>query len=173
MIAGGEQPESRLERRVVVAAVGSELRRDDGAGAAVLAELRARPVGEAVVLGCLGSPFDLIGLWDGAELAVVVDAVRTGGEPGGVHVLELGADAPEAAPAVSSHGPGVAEVLRLAGVLGTAPARVVLVGIEGADFGRGVGLSEPARRGVGPAADAVSGLLGAVPAGPPRSDDWP
>jgi len=164
----------RRRGRPVVASVGSELRRDDGAGPTVLAELRARGDGTAALLGCLGSPFDLLGFWDGAELAVIVDAVRTGGAPGDVHVLELGAGAEASAPrTVSSHGAGVCEVLRLARAMGTAPVRTVLVGIEGSDFGHGAGLSEPVRRGVGPAADLVAGLLMAVPAGSPRRDDRP
>jgi len=41
----------------------------------------------------------------------------------------------------STHGIGVAGVLRLARALDRAPRRVVVVGIEGEDFGRGTGLS--------------------------------
>ena len=61
--------------------------------------------------------------------------------------------------AVSSHGGEPAELLRLAGTLGTAPGRVVLVGIEGSDYGHGAGLSEPARRGVAQAAEVVGQML--------------
>ena len=41
----------------------------------------------------------------------------------------------------STHGIGLAGVLRLARAVGHAPGRVVVVGIEGDDFGRGPGLS--------------------------------
>ncbi len=155
--------DTRHDRRVVVACLGNELRRDDGAGPAVLAELGAGPdMGAAPSCRRLGSPYDLLGFWDRAELAVVVDAVQAGGQPGRVCVLELGGAGEGGTRAVSSHGPGMAEVLRLARVLDTAPGRVVVVGIEGDDFGHGAGLSEPVLRGVGAAAGAVRALLRTV-----------
>ena len=73
---------------VVVAGLGSEFRRDDGAGPLV----RARAVHEAGVgrdIGPISDPLDLLGVWDGADLVVVVDAVRSGAPPGTVQVVEL------------------------------------------------------------------------------------
>jgi len=150
----------RAGPRVVVAAVGCEVRRDDGAGPAVLAQLRGKAA-SVELLGPLASPLDLLGAWDGADLAVVVDAVRADGHPGAVHVVELG---PEGAPGgsappghrASSHGLGVVEALRLSRVLGTAPERVVLVGVAGRDFGPGIGLSPPVTDAVALAADLVT-----------------
>jgi hydrogenase maturation protease len=147
---------------VVVAAVGNVLRRDDGAGPAVLERLRGE-LGDAEVLGALGSPLDLLGAWDGAELAIVVDAVGGGEGSGKVHVVELGGeDSPDVptrrAARPSSHGVGVPETLRLARVLGSAPARVVLVGIGGDSFGEGVGLSPSVSDAVERAAQVVAEL---------------
>ena len=84
-------------RRVVVVAMGNEYRRDDGAGLAVVRSVRPRlgelstPEVDAVGIGPFGDPLDLLGQWDDAALAVVVDAVRTGAPPGTVVVVELGA----------------------------------------------------------------------------------
>jgi hydrogenase maturation protease len=156
-------------RRVVIAAVGCEFRRDDGAGPAVLDRLRGG-AGGAEVLGTLASPLDLLGAWDGAELAIVVDAVAGGAEPGELHVVEvdLGAS-PDAyarpASRASSHGLGVIEVLLLARAQGSAPARVVLVGIGGEDFSEGVGLSPCVSGVVERTARIVAELAGAAPAG--------
>ena len=72
-----------------MAAVGCEFRRDDGVGPAVLARVRGA-LGDAEMLGPLTSPLQLLGAWDGAGLAVVVDAVRGGDAPGTVRVVELG-----------------------------------------------------------------------------------
>ncbi len=146
--------------RVVVASVGCELHRDDGAGPAVLARARDR-LDEVDVLGPLATPLHLIGAWDGADVAIVVDAV-SGGEPGTVRVVELDlASPPEAAAravpgsGTSSHGFGVIDAVRLANVLGSAPARVVLIGVTGEDFGAGLGLSPPVRSAVERAAGLV------------------
>lgn len=130
---------------VVVAGLGSEYRRDDGAGLLVA----ARAVEEAGVgrdIGPMTDPLDLLGVWDGAGLAVVVDAVRSGAAPGTVHVVELTDGAGGGVPAdrsatTTTHGIGLASVLRLARAVGNAPDRVVVVGVEGEDFGRGTGLS--------------------------------
>ncbi|MGD0747909.1 MAG: hydrogenase maturation protease [Acidimicrobiales bacterium] len=148
---------------VVIAAVGNPLRRDDGAGPAVLEQLRGE-LGDALVLGALASPLDLLGAWDGAGLAVVVDAVGGDVVPGEVRVVEVDLRDPQGAPTrtaatASSHGLGVSEALRLALALGSMPARVVLVGIGGDDFGEGVGLSPSVSAAVERAAQVVTGLV--------------
>ncbi len=156
-------------RRNVVAAVGCEYRRDDGAGPAVLDRLRGQLEGTDV-LGPLASPLDLLGAWDGAQLAVVVDAAGGAAEPGDLYVVEVEVAASPGAsvvlgPRPSSHGFGVVEVLRLARVLGSAPERVVLVGVCGEDFGPGVGLSPRVSEAVGRAARLVAELVGSAAAG--------
>lgn len=149
---------------IVVAGIGSEHRRDDGAGPRVAA-LASEEAG-VTDLGPLGDPLDLLGQWDGAALAVVVDAVRSGAAPGTVRLVELAAAAPQgparpAAPAAatSTHGIGLDGVLRLAAELGRAPRRVVVVGIEGEDFGRGVGFSPAVAAAVPRAVAMVRALV--------------
>jgi hydrogenase maturation protease len=145
----------------VVAAVGNELRRDDGVGPAVLTRLGAR-LEAAAVLPLLASPLGLLGAWDGASLAVVVDAARVSDvEPGAVTVTELGADPGRVRCAsVTTHGYGVVDALRLARALGTAPDRVVVVAVAGEDFGLGPGLSPSVANAVCEAARVVEELAG-------------
>jgi len=155
--------------RVVVAGMGSEYRRDDGAGPAVVEQVVrdiARGGGgrgpEPIAVGPFGDPLDLLGSWDGASLAVVVDATRSGAPAGTVRVYDLDAHpAPErpGTPA-STHGLGVLGALHLARAVGTAPDRVLAVGIEGADFGPGVGLTPAVQRSVPLAARRVLELVG-------------
>jgi hydrogenase maturation protease len=135
--------------RVVLAGFGSEYRLDDGVGplVAALAELES----EARDVGPLSDPLDLLGHWNGAELVIVIDAVRSGVAPGTVRVVELDVgtdsragqgDQASAAPGTTStHGLGLEGVLRLARAIGQAPKRLVVVGIEGERFGVGEGLS--------------------------------
>jgi hydrogenase maturation protease len=102
-------------------------------------------------LGSVRDPFDLCDLWQGARAAVIVDAVRTGAACGTVHVADLEASSPDAqveadlpglaGARTSTHGFGVAGLVRLGWAIGQAPERVVLIGIEGQDFGPGPGFS--------------------------------
>ena len=143
--------------RVVVAGVGSEYRRDDGVGARVAALVAADARG-AHDVSPLGDPLDLLGLWDGADLAVVIDAMRSGASPGTIRFVELATPEPDV-DLVSTHGIGLPGVLRLSRAVDRAPRRVVAVGIEGADFGRGVGLTPAVEAAVGMAAGRVVELI--------------
>ncbi len=116
--------------RVVVIGVGNRYRGDDGVGHRVIdrlseevAEARSQaghpsrpPTGrlERTEL-CYsdGEASRLIDQWDGADLAIVVDAVATGSEAGRVHVLEAGVDDLPARAATSSHASGVGEAWAL------------------------------------------------------------
>ena len=147
--------------RVVVAAMGSEYRHDDGVGPAV-ADVVAGLLDGVTFVGPLADPLDLLVTWDGADLAVVADAVRTGAPPGTVSVIEItGNDVGGKAQhrPTSTHGIGLAGVLRLARITGGAPQRVVVVGIEGREFGQGTGLSPAVRRAVPQAARRIAELI--------------
>lgn len=143
--------------RVVVAGIGSDLRRDDGVGPAVVERVQHLGPGADCALWSGPSPLDLLGLWGGAELALVVDATCDGLQPGTVRVVELDADVgTDAAQGTSStHGIGLVTVLRLGRALGQVPRRVVLVGVEGTDFGSGPGLSPAVAAAVEGAATRV------------------
>ncbi len=133
-----------MSGRIVVAGVGNELRRDDGIGPAAIAGLGAGLPAAVETVTLDGEPARLIEAWDGADLAVVVDACTSGAAPGTVHRIEDPSTGPIPAPS-SSHGAGVAEAVRLGTALGRLPRRLVVLAVEGADFGPGPGLSEPVR----------------------------
>jgi hydrogenase maturation protease len=155
---------SRALPRVVVAGVGSEYRRDDGAGPAVA----ARTVEQSPAthdIGPVVDLLDLLGRWDRADLAIVIDAMRSGEAPGTVRVLELTGTAVGSSPGVTStHGISLSGVLRLAQVIDQAPGRVVVVGIEGDDFGRGLGLSPAVTAAIPVAVQKVVDLIKEVQA---------
>jgi hydrogenase maturation protease len=159
---GIERSEAPL--RVVVAAMGSEYRRDDGAGPAAMAIVAKQCPGVTVV-GPLDDPFDLLGLWDDADVAVVIDAVSSDAPPGTIRLVELDpalqrpASEPHSSPTNSTHGIGLAGVYRLARAVAQAPARVVVVGIEGSDFGQGMGLTPGVEEGVAHAAHHVVEMI--------------
>jgi hydrogenase maturation protease len=169
----------------IVIGVGNPYRRDDGVGPAVLTGLHAagleHEVGRAadpVLASSLGETAELIELWDGADLAIVVDAVLvptpeqagTGpaGRPGRVHRLVVHERPTERIRPASSHGLDFGEAVELARVLGRLPAKLVLYAIEVTDVSHGQGLTpavalaairvvEEIRREVANAARAVPG----------------
>jgi hydrogenase maturation protease len=140
-------------RRALVIGLGNAARRDDAAGL-----IAARRLGG---LEHEGDPLALLDLWDGAGLAVVIDAVRSGAEPGTIHRFDAG-HAPLPAPlrgSTSTHAVGLGEAIELARTLGRLPARLVVYGIEGERFDAGAELTPP----VSAAVDAVVTAIRAAP----------
>ncbi len=131
--------------RTVVIGVGNPYRRDDGVGPAVLVGLRAHGVNETVLASSFGETAELIELWDGAGLAIVVDAIRVAGgvtaRPGRVHRLVVHERPTERIRPASSHGLDFGEAVELARVLGRLPEKLVLYAVEAAEVGHGQGLS--------------------------------
>jgi len=142
-------------RRVVVG-VGNPYRGDDGAGLAVAERLRGRLPDGVELAECADEPTRLLDAWDGADAALVVDAVASGGEPGTVHRFDASAEPiPARVFRSSTHAFGIAEAIELSRALGTLPPRIVVYGIEGAAFTAGEGLTVPVEAAVGRAAEAV------------------
>lgn len=147
----------------IVIGIGNELRRDDGAGPAVVAALRGRAAALPATLAVTdGEPARLIELWAGADLAIVVDAVRAEPpSPGRIH--DLGADtAALAARPVSGHALGLGEAVALGLAVDRMPERLRVLAIEGLDFGFGPGLTPQVSAAVG----LVTGRLAAELASP-------
>jgi hydrogenase maturation protease len=135
-------------RRVVVG-VGNPYRGDDGAGPAVAARLRDRVPDGVDVVACEQEPTRLMDAWEGTDVAVVVDAVASGSEPGTLHRFDASAEAvPARVFRSSTHAFGIGETIELARALGTLPAEVVVYGIEGAEFDTREGLSAPVEAAV-------------------------
>ncbi|MFI1163458.1 hydrogenase maturation protease [Streptomyces sp. NPDC020801] len=148
--------------RIVVVGVGNAFRRDDGVGWAVLASLRQRPPDRPLPPGTVletsdGEPARLLGLWENAGLAVVVDAAHAEPcHPGRVHRLALDDTRLPHAGTTSSHGLGLGEAVELSRVLDRLPRRLVVYAVEGADHTQGTGLSAPVAAQVEPLADRVA-----------------
>jgi hydrogenase maturation protease len=161
---------------VVVIGVGNALRGDDGAGPALAAALRARRAGAGVrVVEHDGEALGLIAAWDGARAAVIVDAVRSGAAPGTVVRHDASARALPAGThgTASTHAIGVAAAIELGRALGRLPPRLVVYGVEGAEFATGAPLSEPVAAVVPGLADAVLAEAFALAAAAASAADAP
>lgn len=133
----------------VVIGVGNDFRRDDGVGPAVARELAARGLHAEI---SDGDPVRLMEAWDGADVVVIIDAVRcTPSVPGRWHRTTL----PHTVPAASSHGFGVPEAVELAEALDRRPEQLVIYAVEVTDTGFGTTLSPAVAAAVAPLAAAV------------------
>lgn len=143
--------------RTMVIGVGNAMRGDDGVGRVVAGEVAK---GGVEVLLSDGDPGALIEAWDGADGVVVVDAMSSGRCAGEVVVFDASSTPlPAGMRLGSSHHLGVAEAVELARALERLPPRVVLVGIEGASFDPGSGLSPAVGGAVAAAVAAIEEVL--------------
>ncbi len=153
--------------RALVVGLGSIDRGDDAVGPIVASRVRdalTDPGRSCVDVVIHEDPTALPEAMADVDVAVIVDAVRSGDEPGTVTLREAGPGAP-ALPArtasgfAATHGLGLAAIIELAGALELLPARVVVVGVEARDFGHGDPVSASVMGAVPHAVDAVIGIL--------------
>lgn len=152
---------------VTIIGVGNPYRRDDGAGKAVVERLRSL-VGERAGLRLLdldGEPVRLLQAWEGADDVVIVDAVRSGAPPGTRHEAATDTLAEHPSPGVElggGHLLGISEAVALARALDALPPRLRVIGVEGASFDHGEGLSPEVDRACSEVADELARWLGAA-----------
>jgi hydrogenase maturation protease len=141
---------------MVVVGVGNEYRGDDGVGLVVAARLHDRLPEGVEIVRCEQELSRLIDAWQGADAAIVVDAVQSGSEPGTLHRFDAHHDAiPARVFRSSTHAFGVGEAIELARALGRLPDRVVVYGVEGGDFTAREGLTAAVEAAVERCASAV------------------
>ena len=142
---------------LAVIGVGSRDRGDDAAGLLAARFLRRRlPASVPVAVGS-PDPVSLVALWDGARAVWLIDAVVSGAAPGTVHRVDAVHERLLARPPCrSTHALGLADAVELARALGRLRRRLVVVGVEAADFALGAWPTAEVRSGVRGAARAVA-----------------
>ena len=153
-----------MSPRVLVAGVGNVFLGDDGFGVEVARELLLNadlpPDVKVADFGIRGVHL-AYELCDGYELAILVDAVPRGGEPGTLYVIEPepADDDGDEVPPLDAHGMDPGAVLSLLGVLGGHVQRLLVVGCEPATADERMGLSPPVAAAVAPAVTLVQDLI--------------
>jgi len=127
----------------VILGLGSPLMGDDGLGLVALEALRVRgrfdPEPELVDGGTWG--MNLLPIIETADRLLLIDAIRAGGEPGDVVVLEREALPRGLGLKLSPHQIDLQEVLAIAELRGRLPADAIAIGVEPARVELGWGLS--------------------------------
>lgn len=123
--------------------VGNPYRRDDAIGLLAVRAVEDRLIAPFRQIQTSGEGTEIMQLLESAQAAIIVDAVNSGAFPGTIHSLDASSESiPSDFFNYSTHAFSVAEAIEMMRVLGTLPPHVVLVGMEGADFSAGEGLSE-------------------------------
>jgi hydrogenase maturation protease len=151
--------------RALVVGLGSPDRGDDGVGPAVARLVAARRLPGVDVL-VHEDPTDLVALWSGRSVAVVVDALVSGAAPGTVSVLRTGARGQRlpshawvATARGGTHAFGLATAVELSRALGRLPDELVVVGVEASALEHRAPLSPRVAAAVPAAAAAVVEVL--------------
>ena len=120
---------------MLILGYGNPDRGDDAAGALTVTKLRELGVPAEEFSG---DGIGLLETWSASEDVIVIDAMVSGGEPGSIRAWEDPARSMEGGYSLcSTHGIGIADAVRLGGVLGRLPGRLTIFGIEAAQFERG------------------------------------
>ena len=142
---------------------GNRWRHDDGIGPAIVDRLAARLGDQVDTLLLSGEGAGLIEAWQGRDAVWLFDAAAPAGEPGRITRIEARHDpVPAELCQHSTHRFGVGEAIEMARVLDRLPARLVLVAIEGNDFGEGTGLSAAVANSLDVVVEEVQVHFGAV-----------
>jgi hydrogenase maturation protease len=137
-----------------VVGVGNRFRHDDAVGLVVADRLDGTPGVE--VVRHEGEPVALLDTWEGNDAVVVVDAVSSGAAAGTIHRLDpVAGPLPPELFASSTHHLGIADAVEVARALGRLPRHLVVIGVEGAAWNAGEGLSIEVEVAVPRAVEAV------------------
>ncbi len=161
--------------RILIAGIGNIFFGDDAFGVEVAQRLllRTLPADVRVIdFGIRG--IDLTyALLDGYEVAILVDAIQRGGQPGTLYVIEPDTNPqpePEAADLmILAHDMHPAKVLRLVAAMGGRVERILLVACEAAtsaaEEDMQMELSPPVRAAVDEAVKLIESMIGKILAG--------
>lgn len=125
--------------------VGNRDRADDGVGplsADLLAKDEALKDLGVEVLPHSGEGASLMDLWQGADLVVVIDAMKSGAPLGSLRRFDAAQESLSSGVfRYSSHLFGLAEAVEMAKVLGSLPKKLIIYGIEGKEYSMGASMS--------------------------------
>jgi hydrogenase maturation protease len=144
-----------MTRPPIVIGIGNPDRGDDAVGVQVARQVAAERL-DLLTLE-FDDPSEALDAWEPEDTVVVADAIRSGGEPGDIHVVDVLEQKLPAGnwSAGGTHALGLAAVVELARSLDLLPKRLVVVGIEAGQFDHGAPMSEAVQAALPTATDAV------------------
>jgi hydrogenase maturation protease len=139
-------------RRILILGLGNILLRDEGVGSHVAALLQKEPLpADVEVVDGGTAALDALLLAQRAEKLIVIDALRAGGKPGTIYRAKFLAGekdelaelfAGQRGSRISLHQVGLIDALAVAGRLNCLPEEIVIIGVEPAEVGYGLELTD-------------------------------
>lgn len=127
----------------LIIGIGNPYRADDAAGLVCARHLRRHcPLGVEIIEHD-GEPADLLELWHGRDIVVVIDAIAADLPAGTMIRIESGTEAIPLDASASTHLLGLGEAIALAQALERLPHRLIIYGVAGQQFGWSEKLSPP------------------------------
>ena len=84
--------------------------------------------------------------WQGFQNVIIVDAVSSGAKPGTIFRIDANKEiVPKKFFHYSTHAFSIAEAIELARAMNVLPPKLVVYGIEGANFAAGIDISPPVK----------------------------
>jgi hydrogenase maturation protease len=138
-------------KKILFIGIGNEYRSDDGIGLMIARNVRERHLLSVRVKEESGEGAALMEAWRGYTTVMIADAVSSGAKPGTIFIIDAGKNnLPAKFFHYSTHAFSAAEAIELAREIKILPPRLLVYGIEGANFTAGVtishGVQESARR---------------------------
>lgn len=147
--------------RILVAGIGNIFLGDDGFGSEVVRHVpvQQEDSGVRVVdygIGGMHLAYDLLEDWDAL---VLVDAIPSRGNPGGLHVFEAEHETLSATAALDAHSMDPAAVFASLRALGGQPPYTIVIGCEAGSVDEGIGLTDAVTATVPRAIQAVEEVV--------------
>ena len=151
-----------MSARILIAGIGNVFHGDAGFGVEVARRLETYPLPDGVTVADVGirSLHLAYAMLDRPDLLLVIDAVRRGGAPGTIYLMdvtELASAPPRDLP--ETRGMSITTVVTAAWTLGGKSPPILLVGCEPEFVGERMGLSAVVKRAVPKAEDLIRGTI--------------
>lgn len=133
-----------MARKIVVIGVGNLLLGDEGIGVHIINELKNLQLPDNVeVYDCGTGGLSILSLLEGFDRAVVVDAVKRGGEPGTVYRFRIDkiSDENRLKEMISFHELDLGTVIGIGSKTCKLPSEIVMIGVEPKSIEVGLNLS--------------------------------
>lgn len=142
-------------RPAIVIGIGNPDRGDDAIGVQVARQVATER--RDVLTFEFDDPSQALDAWEPEDTVVVADAISSGAEPGHIHVVDVVTQKLPSGnwSAGGTHALGLAAVVELARSLNLLPKKLVVVGVEAAQFDHGAPLSGAVQAALPTATNAV------------------
>lgn len=134
---------------ILLIGIGNQYRRDDSIGLHIVRTLKKREMQDTCIVESSGDGAELIEMFKLFRMAIVVDAVSSGGKPGTIYKFNVHEHSlPAQLSFQSTHAFGLEGAIELGRILKQLPSLLIVFAIEGENFSAGIGLSSRVEQSV-------------------------